>query len=131
MTAKKAQYHFLLISLLAIGSILVAAWCSLLSWPALVVAATANFLLYGLTLFLFRRTLNTFSDPNPQASIRAILSGFMIKFFVLTLAAMLYIFSMRKAVSIPALCVSAVLYILYTVAEIRALLLLLKSSDHG
>jgi hypothetical protein len=80
---------------------------------------------------LFRRTKKSFADPNPQVSIRAIMSGFMIKFFVLAVAALVYIFVMREAVSIPALLCAATLYLLYTTVEIRALLLLLKSADHA
>lgn len=131
MTAKKAQYQFLLINFFAIVLILAAARYSLLSWSAIWVLVTANIFLFGLTLYLFRRTLRSFSDPNPQASIRAIMSGFMIKFFSLALASLLYILYMKKEVSLPALGLSAVLYVLYAVAEIRALLLLLKSTDHG
>jgi hypothetical protein len=55
----------------------------------------------------------------------------MIKFFVLAVAALLYILYMRKEVSVPVLAVAAVLYVLYTVAEVRALLLLLKTADHA
>jgi hypothetical protein len=59
------------------------------------------------------------------------MSGMMIKFFVLAVAALFYILYMRKEVSVPVLAVTAVLYVLYTVAEVRALLLLLKTADHA
>jgi hypothetical protein len=50
----------------------------------------------------------------------------MIKFFVLALAAFIYIYRERKAVNLPALYGAAFLYIVYTGVEIRLLLRALK-----
>lgn len=131
MTAKKAEKYFALICLVASLVLLVLSQYSLVGGSALKVMAISNLLLYGLTLVLFRYTHKSFSDPNPNVSIRAIMSGMMIKFFVLAVAALFYILYMRKEVSVPVLAVTAVLYVLYTVAEVRALLLLLKTADHA
>lgn len=131
MKPSKAEHTFALICLF--GTILLVAIgkLSFLPWPVVHAISIANLLLYGLTLFLFRHTYKSFFDPNPQVSIRAILSGVMIKFFVLAVVALLYIFLKRKEVSIPVLVGSALFYVLYTAAEIRALLLLLKKPDHA
>jgi hypothetical protein len=131
MTAKKAEKYFALICLVASLVLLALSQYSFVGGSALKVMAISNLLLYGLTLFLFRYTHKSFSDPNPNVSIRAIMSSMMIKFFVLAVAALLYILYMRKEVSVPVLAVAAVLYVLYTVAEVRALLLLLKTADHA
>ena len=131
MTVKKAEKYFAFIGLVVSLVAPVAGQFDLLTWSAVRGLWVANLLLYLLTLFLFRRTYKSFADPNPQVSIRAIMSGFMIKFFVLASTALLYIFYLRKEVSIPILAGSAVLYILYTAAEISALLRLLKSPDHA
>ncbi|MBM3914723.1 MAG: hypothetical protein ACKOA3_03610 [Sphingomonadales bacterium] len=131
MKKNKADRSFAFICLGASMLLLAAVQYAWLAPTAIRVVATANLLLYGLTLFLFRRTRKSFTDPNLHVSVRAIMSGFMIKFFVLAVAALVYIFSMRKEVSLPALGAVAVLYIVYTGAEVRALLLLLKKTDHA
>ena len=131
MTPRKAQRYFAFIFLMMTLTLWAVGLLSWLTWSAVQVTLLANVLLFGLTLFLFRRTYKSFSDPNPQVSIRAIISGFMIKFFVLTLAALLYIFLKRKALSLWGLGGAATLYVLYTIVEIRALLLLLKKGHHA
>ncbi len=131
MKSPKAEHTFALICLFGTILLVAISELSFLPWSAVQVISMANLLLYGLTLFLFRRTYKSFFDPNPQVSIRAILSGVMIKFFVLAVVALLYIFFKRKEVSIPVLIGSALFYVLYTAAEIRALLRLLKKSDHA
>jgi hypothetical protein len=131
MTSQKAERTFALICLAGLLLLLAAGQFSFLAWSEIQLISIANILLYGLTLFLFRRTYKSFFDPNPQVSIRAIMSGFMIKFFLLAAVALLYIFYRRKEVSIPVLTGSALLYVLYTSAEISSLLRLLKKSDHA
>jgi glucan phosphoethanolaminetransferase (alkaline phosphatase superfamily) len=128
---KKAERQFAMISLVGLLAAFLAGKSALLSMSAVGAIASVNVLLYGLTLFLFRRTQKSFFDPNPQKSIRAIMSGFMIKFFILATVALLYILYWRKEVSIPALLWAAALYVIYTAAEIRALLISLKQSDHA
>ncbi|MFM8806031.1 MAG: hypothetical protein ACKOD1_01590, partial [Sphingomonadales bacterium] len=131
MKKNKADRSFAFICLGASMLLLSAVQYAWLAPTAIRVVATANLLLYGLTLFLFRRTRKSFTDPNLHVSVRAIMSGFMIKFFVLAVAALVYIFSMRKEVSVPALLTSALLYVVYTAVEIKALLRFLKKSDHA
>ncbi len=131
MRSTKTEFYFAIILLVTSLLALFAGLWLATGWSVSVVVMGANLLLYALTLYLFRRTKKSFADPNPQVSIRAIMSGFMIKFFLLAVAALVYIFVMRKEVSIPALLCSATLYLLYTTVEIRALLLLLKSADHA
>ena len=66
-----------------------------------------------------------------QASVRAIMSSFMIKFFVIAIAAFIYIYLQRKTVNLPALYLAALFYILYTTLEVRLLLNQLKKSTHA
>ena len=86
----------------------------------------ANFLLFLVTLIGEGLTTKSFSNPNLQASIRAVMLSFMIKFFVLALAAFVYIYVKRKAVNLPALYSAAFLYVLYAGVEVRLLLRALK-----
>lgn len=95
------------------------------------VAKGANLLLHSLTILSFLITQKSFANPNPQASVRAIMSSFMIKFFVIAIAAFIYIYLQRKTVNLPALYLAALFYILYTTLEVRLLLNQLKKSTHA
>ncbi len=90
------------------------------------VVTGANFLLFLVTVLSIGLTARSFTNPNLQASVRAVMLSFMIKFFVLALAAFIYIYVERKAVNLPALYGAAFLYVLYTGIEVRLLLRALK-----
>ncbi|MFN4893413.1 MAG: hypothetical protein ACK5G0_06605 [Bacteroidota bacterium] len=62
-----------------------------------------------------------------QALLKSIYGGFMIRFFGIALAALIYILLKRKEVNIPGLIGGAIFYILYWVVEIRSLRQILKS----
>ena len=95
------------------------------------VAKYANSLIWVLSMISFLITQKSFANPNPQASVRAIMSSFMIKFFVIAIAAFIYIYLQRKTVNLPALYLAALFYILYTTLEVRLLLNQLKKSTHA
>ena len=95
------------------------------------VAKGAHGLIWVLTIISFLITQKSFANPNPQASVRAIMSSFMIKFFVIAIAAFIYIYLQRKMVNLPALYLAALFYILYTTLEVRLLLNQLKKSTHA
>ncbi|NCW87720.1 MAG: hypothetical protein EBV71_02365 [Chitinophagia bacterium] len=86
------------------------------------VAKGAHVLIWLLTMVSYLITQKSFANPNPQASVRAIMISFMIKFFVIALAAFVYIFLQRKMVNLPALYLAGLFYILYTTMEVRLLL---------
>ena len=87
------------------------------------------FILVSLFAFLIsNRALNA---SNPQAFVRAMYGSFMIKFFVVIIAAFIYIMQVKKNVSKPTLGIWAVLYIIYTVIETKALTRLLKQKKHA
>ncbi len=93
------------------------------------VAKGAHVLIWILTMVSYLITQKSFANPNPQASVRAIMVSFMIKFFVIALAAFVYIFLQRKMVNLPALYLAALFYILYTTIEVRLLLKQLNNSS--
>lgn len=123
---KKTTYVFVLL-LLMIQGVLTLSRTWLLSHELNVtILSGANFLLFLVTIFSARLTANSFTNPNLQASVRAVMLSFMTKFFVLALAAFIYIYIQRKAVNLPALYGAAFLYVLYTGVEVRLLLKALK-----
>lgn len=85
-----------------------------------------NLLLFLVSLVAWALNKKSFDNHNPNAFVRALYAGFMIKFFVLALAAFIYIMMMKKNVNKPALIICGVFYIIYTAMEIRALLKILR-----
>ena len=91
----------------------------------------AHLLLWLVTLFTYRMAARSFSNPNPQVSVRALMGGMLIKFLVIALGAFVYIIFQRKQVNIPALVGAAALYVVYTALETNWLLKALKRPSHG
>ena len=122
----KATVVFVLLLLLVQGVLAVSRTWLLAQEVNVAVVSTANFLLFLVTILSAGLTTKSFTNPNLQASVRAVMLSFMIKFFVLALAAFIYIYVQRKAVNLPALYGAAFLYVLYTGVELRLLLRALK-----
>lgn len=95
------------------------------------VLLTGNLLLFIVSLTAFLITQKAVSSSKPQAFVRAMYGSFMIKFFVLAIAAFIYIMIAKKEVNKPALVACAALYILYTGIEIRSLMKLLKQKKNA
>ncbi len=85
-----------------------------------------NSVLFLVSIIAFFITARSFQNKNPQAFVRAMYGSFMIKFFIVVVAAFTYIIIVKKDVSKMALAVCALLYIVYTIFEIRGLNRLLK-----
>lgn len=94
------------------------------------VVIIGNFILFLVSLSALVITQRSFNSENPQAFVRAIYSGFIIKFFVVAISAFAYIMVAKKAVSTPAILICGGLYIIYTALETRKLLQLLKPKKH-
>lgn len=90
------------------------------------VMIVANLLLFIVSLIAFLITKRSLASPNPQAFIRAMYGSFIIKFFVVAIAAFVYIMVAKKNVSKAAVFASMGLYVVYTSIEIGALMKLLK-----
>ena len=94
------------------------------------VVAGGNAVLFLVSMLAFFITARSFQNKNPQAFVRAMYGSFMIKFFIVVVAAFTYIIIVKKDVSKMALGICALLYIFYTVFEIRGLNRLLKASKN-
>ena len=95
------------------------------------VLVIGNLILFAVSLLAFLITSKAFRSPNPQAFVRAMYGSFIIKFFIVAVAAFIYIMATRKNVNKPALIACVGLYIIYTGMEIRALMKLLKEKKNG
>jgi hypothetical protein len=85
-----------------------------------------NLVLFAVSLTSFLLLHKSLTAANPNSFVRAMYMGFIIKFFVIALAAFIYIMIAKKEVSKPSLIVCAGLYILYTFIEVSVLTKLLK-----
>lgn len=90
-----------------------------------------NLLLFIVSLTAFFITFNALKSVNPQAFVRAMYGSFMIKFFLIAVAAFIYIMIAKKEVNKPALIICGGLYIIYTAIETRALMKLLKQKKNA
>ncbi len=95
------------------------------------VLIAGNLLLLTVSLLAFIITNRSLRSANPQAFVRAMYGSFMIKFFLLAIAAFIYIMVAGKGVNKPALIACAGLYIIYTGIETRALMKLLKQKKNA
>ncbi len=90
-----------------------------------------NLLLFIVSLTAFFITFKALKSANPQAFVRAMYGSFMIKFFLIAVAAFIYIMIAKKEVNKPALVICGGLYIIYTAIETRALMKLLKQKKNA
>ena len=95
------------------------------------VVIIGNLLLFVVTIVTYIISYRSLFAKNPNVFIRAMYGGFVIKFFVIAIAAFIYIMSARKEVNKPALFICMGLYLIYTVLEVTALFRVLKSKKHG
>jgi len=95
------------------------------------VLITGNLLIFAVSLASVLITRRSFKSPNPHVFVRAVYSGFIIKFFVLAAAALIYIVISGKNVSRPAIFSCMALYAVYSFIEVSALLRLLKQKKNG
>jgi hypothetical protein len=90
-----------------------------------------NLLVFGVSLLAFMISVRALKSTNPQAFVRAMYGSFIIRFFILALAAFIYIMVVKKQVNKPALFTCMGLYIVYSFLEIAALLKLLKQKKNA
>lgn len=95
------------------------------------VVVIGNLVLYVVSMTAYLISSRAMRSSNPQSFVRAMYGSFMVKFFVVIIAAFVYIMLTKKNVNKPALGVCAVLYIIYTVIETKALTRLLKQKKNA
>ena len=95
------------------------------------VLVIGNLILVAVTLVSYLILKRSFQSQNPNSFVRAMYLGFIIKFFVLAIAAFVYIMLAKKAVNKPSLIACAVIYILYTFIEVSVLTKLLKQKKNA
>lgn len=95
------------------------------------VLVVGHLLVFTTALVSFLLLQKAIGSANPQAFVRAMYGSFIIKFFVLALAAFIYIMVTKQNVNKPALFGCIGLYFIYTFIEIGALMKLLKQKKNA
>ena len=95
------------------------------------VLIVGNLLLFLISLGTYILTVRSLKSHNPNVFVRAMYGGFIIKFFVVAIAAFVYIMITKKNVNKPALIACAGLYIIYAGIETRALTGKLRGKKNG
>jgi uncharacterized membrane protein YozB (DUF420 family) len=93
------------------------------------VLLVANLLFCALTVFTMLRQIRAMKNSNPNAFVRSIMAGTMIKMFVCIIAVVAYILAFRKTFNKPAVYLSLGFYVIYLVAEVRQMMKLNKTKN--
>jgi hypothetical protein len=90
-----------------------------------------NLILFAATALSFFVSQRSLSAKNPNASVRSLYGSFMIKFFLIAIAAFIYIMSVKKNINKPALMICMGLYIVYTFIEVTSLQKMMKQKKNA
>lgn len=95
------------------------------------VLITGNLVLFAATLVSYWLGRRGLRSNNPQAFVRSVYASFIVKFFILVIAAFVYIMMAKKNVNRPALFACMFLYIVYTFLEVSALMRLNRKKENA
>ena len=94
------------------------------------VLIAGNLILFLVTLLSFWFGQRGLQSGNVQRFIRSIYYSFIVKFFILVVAAFIYIMAMKKNVNKPALIACMCLYLVYTFLEVSGLMKMAKQKKN-
>ena len=95
------------------------------------VLIVGNLVIFIATALSFYISQKSISSANPNSSVRSLYGSFMVKFFLIAIAAFIYIMIAKKNVNKPALIICMGLYLVYTFLEVSSLQKLLKQKKTG
>ncbi len=88
-----------------------------------------NCLFFLISLFVFRMQYRAMYNTNPNVFIRSVMGGMIIKVFACIIAIVAYYFISAAAFNKPAVYAAMVIYIVYLVVEVKAIMKLNKSKN--
>jgi Ca2+/Na+ antiporter len=94
------------------------------------VLIVGNLILFVVTLLSFWLGQRGLRSGNVQAFIRSIYASFIVKFFIIAVAAFIYIIAVKKNVNRPALIACMCLYLVYTFLEVSILMKMAKEKKN-
>ncbi len=90
-----------------------------------------NLVLFAVSILTFWLTWRSLKSDNTHVFVRALYTGFIVKFFAIALAAFIYILLAEKNLNKPALFCMMGLYIVYSAIEVNTLLRILKQKKNA
>ena len=78
-----------------------------------------NLLLFAISFYSFRLSIKALQHKNVHVFVRLVYSSLLLKLFLLSLAAFIYIARFKQEVNKPALFGCFGLYLIYTFTEVR------------
>ncbi len=94
------------------------------------VVIIGNLILCAATMLSFLIAVRSHRSNTGAAAVRGLYGSFMIKFFLIAVSAFVYIIVAGKGVNKNGLLVCAVLYVVYTVMEVRLQTRLLRENKN-
>ena len=91
----------------------------------------ANLLLFLLMVGSAYIHIKAFYKPNPQAFLRSVLSATVLKLFVIAGAVFIYLFIAGEKQSLYAIAAALILYVIYTIVEMRGIMKMNKQTRDG
>jgi len=88
--------------------------------------AVGNLLLYSLSALTVWMHLKAIQSPNPNMFTNSVMGSTVLKLFVLGIATVIYLVIVGKDRSVFGIVATMVLYIIYTVLDVKAALILNK-----
>ena len=95
------------------------------------VLLVGNIIVWGATMLSLFVLMRGERATRPQAFVRSMYGSFLLRFFLILIAAFAYIMTAKKEVNKPALMILGGLYILYAGLEISALMRSLKNKNNA
>lgn len=95
------------------------------------VVASANLLLFAISMFSLQQQLKQSKNTNPHAMVRAVMSTVVLKLFVLGSAAIVYLYNAGENKSVNAIFLGMALYIMYTWMEVKLSLKINQNNKDG
>ena len=87
-----------------------------------------NLVLFAATFLSFYISQKSIVSTNVNSSVRSLYGSFMAKFFLIAIAAFVYIMTAKKEINKPSLYICMGLYVVYTVVEVVTLQKLLQQN---
>jgi hypothetical protein len=117
---------FLVISLLAVFRVYPAEWK--MDHRVLLVG---NSLLFGVTYLSFLLHIKGLRNPNPHVFVRTMYGSLLVKMLICLAAVLIYAMAAEGSINRNGIIACFVLYLLYTILEVRLLQRLYRSSPEG
>ncbi|AYD46935.1 MAG TPA: hypothetical protein VFQ86_10890 [Arachidicoccus soli] len=93
------------------------------------VVVVANLILFLLALVGTFQHAKALKNPNPNVFIRSIMLMTVLKFLILGIAAVAYVLIAKETRNVPAIIISLILYVIYSVFETRDAFIMNKNSN--